>query len=126
MLEGNGKAIVALAEMYFLCSKWRFETDFIDQLNLSVEKVATAAAVGRIKLRDRLRFEELSVLVARQLEYELFNILPGAEFADDELVDPLDMEEVAKIVPRAVSLYALVLGKISGTQFILRLSLIHI
>jgi len=121
MLEGNGKAIVALAEMHFLCSKWRFETDFIDQLNLTVEKVATAAAIGRIKLRDRLRFEELSVLVARQLEYELFNILPGAEFADNELVDPLDMEEVAKIVPRAVSLYALVSGKISGTQFILRL-----
>jgi len=121
MIEGNGEAIVALAEMYFLCSKWRFETDFIDQLNLSVEKVATAAAVGRIRSRERVRFEELSALVARQLEYELFNILPGAKFADDELVDPLDMEEVAKIVPQAVSLYALVSGKISGTQFILRL-----
>lgn len=119
--RGACPSIAALAEMFVLCTSWRFEVEYIEQLSLSTAQVAAASAAGRLTLVERKKYDELRVLILSQLEAELRNVLPTASVADDELIDALDMEMTTRIVRAAIPLYALTLGGVSVARFMLRL-----
>ena len=91
------------------------------RLRRPMNEVSAAHAVGRLTSTEKECFERLTSLMSTQIEYELRHILPSAKVAEQELVDALDMEESAKIARAAIPLFALTLGGISGTRFIIRL-----
>ncbi len=120
-LRGGCYSVPALAEIFTLASAWRFNVDYLKRLRRPMMEVSAAHALGRLTSTEKECFERLTSLMSTQIEYELRHILPSAKVAEQELVDALDMEESAKIARAAIPLFALTLGGISGTRFIIRL-----
>lgn len=120
-LRGGCYSVPALAEIFTLASAWRFNVDYLKRLRQPMMEVSAAHAIGRLTSKETECFERLTSLMSKQIEYELRHILPSAKVAEQELVDALDMDESAKIARAAIPLFALTLGGISGTRFIIRL-----
>lgn len=119
--RGACPSIASLAEMFVLCKLWRFEIEYLEQLGLSAAKVAAACSAGRLTAVERQKYDDLRVLISNQLDLELRNILPAVNVVDGDLIDALDMEMTTRVVRAAIPLYALTLGGISLTRFMLRL-----